>query len=128
MLSPQQKEMRVNMSRYLIGRADEADIFLKKILTGDETCAFLTTVRQNTLAVRSYHSKLTATPTTTVANTIPQKRNPVHQSAICNSPFLRMHQPLPEAVTDQSNLVTESCNKKPFPPNNGLVVGFSPED
>ncbi|GFR00010.1 mariner Mos1 transposase [Trichonephila clavata] len=41
MLSPEQKEMRVNMSRDLIDMADEDDILLKKILTSDETWYFL---------------------------------------------------------------------------------------
>ncbi|GBM16163.1 hypothetical protein AVEN_126434-1 [Araneus ventricosus] len=41
MLSPEQKEERVNMCRDLIGMADEDDSFLKKIVTGDETWCFL---------------------------------------------------------------------------------------
>ncbi|XP_054709237.1 protein GVQW3-like [Uloborus diversus] len=41
MLSPEQKEMRVTMSRDLIGMADADDSFLRKIITGDETWCFL---------------------------------------------------------------------------------------
>ncbi|GBL97763.1 hypothetical protein AVEN_1278-1 [Araneus ventricosus] len=41
MLSPEQKEARVNMCRDSIDMADEDDSFLKKIVTGDETWCFL---------------------------------------------------------------------------------------
>ena len=41
MLSPEQKEMRVNMYRDMIDMADEDDSLLKKILTDDETWCFL---------------------------------------------------------------------------------------
>ncbi|GFX21786.1 uncharacterized protein TNCV_2310651 [Trichonephila clavipes] len=41
MLSYEQKEMKVNMAKNLIDKADEDDSSLKKIVTDNETCCFL---------------------------------------------------------------------------------------